>query len=66
MGLPTGVSAEAIQNRVDEFLTSHGMRNTKLYTSKSMLLREPDKKPIWTDISRQRLLTSSAVGTVDR
>lgn len=66
MGLPTGVSAEAIQNRVDEFLTSHGMRNTKLYTSKSMLLREPDKKPIWTDISRQRLLTSSAVGTVDQ
>ena len=66
MGLPTGVSAEAIQNRVDEFLTSHGMRNTKLYTSKSMLLREPDKKPIWTDISRQRLLASSAVGTVDQ
>lgn len=66
MGLPTGVSAEAIQNRVDEFLTSHGMRNTRLYTSKSMLLREPDKKPIWTDISRQRLLTSSAVGTVDQ
>lgn len=66
MGLPTGVSAEAIQNRVDEFLTSHGMRNTKLYTSKSMLLREPDKKAIWTDISRQRLLTSSAVGTVDQ
>lgn len=66
MGLPTGISAEAIQNRVDEFLTSHGMRNTKLYTSKSMLLREPDKKPIWTDISRQRLLTSSAVGTVDQ
>ena len=66
MGLPTGVSAEAIQNRVDEFLTSHGMRNTKLYKSKSMLLREPDKKPIWTDISRQRLLTSSAVGTVDQ
>ena len=66
MGLPTGVSAEAIQDRVDEFLTSHGMRNTKLYTSKSMLLREPDKKPIWTDISRQRLLTSSAVGTVDQ
>lgn len=66
MGLPTGVSAEAIQNRVDEFLTSHGMRNTKLYTSKSMLLREPDKKPIWTDISRQRLLTASAVGTVDQ
>lgn len=66
MGLPTGVSAEAIQNRVDEFLTSRGMRNTKLYTSKSMLLREPDKKPAWTDISRQRLLTSSAVGTVDQ
>ena len=66
MGLPTGVSAEAIQNRMDEFLTSHGMRNTKLYTSKSMLLREPDKKPIWTDISRQRLLASSAVGTVDQ
>lgn len=66
MGLPTGVSAEAIQNRVDEFLTSHGMRNTKLYTSKSMLLREPDKKPIWTDISRQRLLAASAVGTVDQ
>lgn len=66
MGLPTGVSAEAIQNRVDEFLTSHGMRNTKLYTSKSMLLREPDKKPVWTDMSRQRLLASSAVGTVDQ
>ena len=66
MGLPTGVSAEAIQDRVDEFLTSRGMRNAKLYTSKSMLLREPDKKPIWTDISRQRLLTSSAVGTVDQ
>lgn len=66
MGLPTGVSAEAIQDRVDEFLTSHGMRNTKLYTSKSMLLREPDKKPIWTDMSRQRLLEASAVGTVDQ
>ena len=66
MGLPTGVSAEAIQDRVDEFLTSHGMRNTKLYTSKSMLLREPDKKPIWTDMSRQRLLAASAVGTVDQ
>ena len=66
MGLLTGVSAEAIQDRVDEFLTSHGMRNTKLYTSKSMLLREPDKKPVWTDMSRQRLLASSAVGTVDQ
>lgn len=66
MGLPTGVSAEAIQDRVDEFLTSRGMRNTKLYTSKSMLLREPDKKPVWTDMSRQRLLASSAVGTVDQ
>lgn len=66
MGLPTGVSAEAIQDRVDEFLTSRGMRNTKLYTSKSMLLREPDKKPIWTDMSRQRLLAASAVGTVDQ
>lgn len=66
MGLPTSVSAEAIQDRVDEFLTSHGMRNTKLYTSKSMLLREPDKKPVWTDMSRQRLLASSAVGTVDQ
>lgn len=66
MGLPTGVSAEAIQDRVDEFLTSRGMRNTKLYTSKSMLLREPDKKPIWTDMSRQRLLATSAVGTVDQ
>lgn len=66
MGLPTGVSAEAIQDRVDEFLTSRGMRNTKLYTSKSMLLREPDKQPVWTDMSRQRLLASSAVGTVDQ
>ena len=66
MGLPTGVSAEAIQDRVDEFLTSHGMRNTKLYTSKSMLLMEPDKKPVWTDMSRQRLLAASAVGTVDQ
>lgn len=66
MGLPTGVSAEAIQDRVDEFLTSRGMRNTKLYTSKSMLLREPDKKPIWTDMSRQKLLAASAVGTVDQ
>lgn len=66
MGLPTGVSAEAIQDRVDEFLTSRGMRNTKLYTSKSMLLREPDKQLVWTDMSRQRLLASSAVGTVDQ
>lgn len=66
MGLPTGVSAEAIQDRVDEFLTSRGMRNTKLYTSKSMLLREPDKKPVWTDMSRQRLLAASAIGTVDQ
>lgn len=66
MGLPTGVSAEAIQDRVDKFLTSRGMRNTKLYTSKSMLLREPDKRPIWTDMSRQRLLAASAVGTVDQ
>lgn len=66
MGLPTGVSAEAIQDRVDEFLTAHDMRNTKLYTSKSMLLREPSKKPVWTDMSRQRLLAASAVGTVDQ
>lgn len=66
MGLPTGVSAEAIQGRVDEFLTAHDMRNTKLYTSKSMLLREPGKKPVWTDMSRQRLLAASAVGTVDQ
>lgn len=66
MGLPTGVSAEAIQDRVDEFLTAHDMRNTKLYTSKSMLLREPGKKPVWTDMSRQRLLAASAVGTVDQ
>lgn len=66
IGLPTSVSAEAIQDRVDEFLTSRGMRNTKLYTSKSMLLRELDKQPVWTDMSRQRLLASSAVGTVDQ
>ena len=66
MGLPTGVSAEAIQGRVDEFLTSHDMRNTKLYTSKAMLLREPGEKPVWTDMSRQRLLAASAVGTVDQ
>ena len=66
MGLPTGVSAEAIQDRVDEFLTAHDMRNTKLYASKSMLLREPGKKPVWTDMSRQRLLAASAVGTVDQ
>lgn len=66
IGLPTSVSAEAIQDRVDEFLTSRGMRNTKLYTSKSMLLREPDKKPVWTDMSRQRLLAASAIGTVDQ
>ena len=66
LGLQSVVSAVAIQDRVDEFLTSRGMRNTKLYTSKSMLLREPDKQPVWTDMSRQRLLASSAVGTVDQ
>lgn len=66
MGLPTGTSAEAIQGRVDDFLSELHMRKTKLYTSKSMLLRENDTEPSWTDVSRQRLLTPSAVGTVDQ
>lgn len=66
MGLPTGTSAEAIQGRVDDFLTELQMRKTKLYTSKSMLLRENNTEPSWTDVSRQRLLAPSAVGTVDQ
>lgn len=66
MGLPTGASAEAIQGRVDDFLTELQMRKTKLYTSKSMLLRENNTEPSWTDVSRQRLLAPSAVGTVDQ
>lgn len=66
MGLPTGTSAEAIQDRVDNFLNELHMGKTKLYTSKSMLLRENNTEPLWTDVSRQRLLTPSAVGTVDQ
>lgn len=66
MGLPTGTSAEAIQDRVDDFLNELHMGRTKLYTSKSMLLRESNTEPSWTDVSRQRLLTPSAVGTVDQ
>ena len=66
MGLPTGTSAEAIQDRVDDFLNELHMGKTKLYTSKSMLLRENNTEPLWTDVSRQRLLTPSAVGTVDQ
>lgn len=66
MGLPTGTSAEAIQGRIDDFLSELHMRKTKLYTSKSMLLRENNTEPSWTDVSRQRLLTPSAVGTVDQ
>ena len=66
MGLPTGTSAEAIQGRVDDFLSELHMRKTKLYTSKSMLLRENNTEPSWTDVSRQRLLAPSAVGTVDQ
>lgn len=66
MGLPTGTSAEAIQNRVDTFFDELHMDKTKLYTSKSMLLRERNSEPDWTDESRQRLLAPSAVGTVDQ
>lgn len=66
MGLPTGTSAEAIQGRVDDFLTELQIRKTKLYTSNSMLLRENNTEPSWTDVSRQRLLAPSAVGTVDQ
>lgn len=66
MGLPTGTSAEAIQKRVDEFFDELRMDKTKLYTSKSMLLREQNSEPDWTDESRQRLLAPSAVGTVDQ
>lgn len=66
MGLPTGTSAEAIQERVDNFLDELNMKKTKLYTSKSMLLRENNAEPSWTDVSRQRLLAPSAVGTVDQ
>ena len=66
MGLPTGTSAEAIQGRIDDFLTELQMQKTKLYTSKSMLLRENNTEPSWTDVSRQRLLAPSAVGTVDQ
>lgn len=66
MGLPTGTSAEAIQNRVDVFLDKLHMDKTKLYTSKTMLLREDGAVPVWTDASRQRLMATSAVGTVDQ
>ena len=66
MGLPTGASAEAIQNRVDCFMDKLNMFETRLYTSRSMLLRDQEETPLWTDISRQRLLTPSAVGTVDQ
>ena len=55
-----------IQDRVDDFLNELHMGKTKLYTSKSMLLRESNTEPSWTDVSRQRLLTPSAVGTVDQ
>lgn len=66
MGLPTGASAEAIQGRIDCFLNKLNMTKTKLYTSRSMLLRDSEESPSWTDISRQRLLTPSAVGTIDQ
>ena len=66
MGLPTGASAEAIQGRIDSFMDSLKMDKTKLYTSKSMLLKDPNEQTAWTDISRQRMLAASAVGTVDQ
>lgn len=66
MGLPTGTSAEAIQGRIDDCLTGLGMNKTKLFTSKSILLRESGAEPEFTDVSRQRLLAPSAVGTVDQ
>lgn len=66
MGLPTGASAEAIQNRVDDFMEKIKMDKTRLYTSKAMLFHESDTEPGWTDISSRRMLAHSAVGTVDQ
>lgn len=66
IGLPTGTSAAAIQGRVDDFLSTLGMPSSKLMTSKSFLLRDREESLSFTDISRQRLLYPSAVGTVDQ
>lgn len=66
MGLPTSASAEAIQERIDGYLESLDMGQTKLFTSKSMLLRDLEEHADFTDVSRQRMLEPSAVGTVDQ
>lgn len=66
MGLPTGASAEAIQGRVNDFVDSLHMDKTKLYTSKSMLFHDSEDEQDWTDISTRRMLSHSAVGTIDQ
>lgn len=76
MGLPTGVTAAALQDRFEDFLTQKlkitGKARTKLMTSQSFLLQAHDdnddtkESPEWTDYSRQRLLYPYAIGTVDQ
>ena len=76
MGLPTGVTAAALQNRFEDFLTQKlkitGKAKAKLMTSQAFLLQEHDdndntkESPEWTDYSRQRLLYPYAIGTVDQ
>lgn len=77
MGLPTGVSAAALQDRMEDFLFNkikiNGLDKTKLLTSQAFLLKEHEEdgngdniKPEWTDTSRQRLLYPYSIGTVDQ
>lgn len=77
MGLPTGVTAAALQGRFENFLTEKlkisDIKKAKLMTSQAFLLQEHEDdgneeeiKPEWTDYSRQRLLYPYAIGTVDQ
>lgn len=77
MGLPTGVSAAALQGRVEDFLCNKikvdEITKTKLLTSQAIFLKESEEdgsgdnlKSEWTDLSRQRLLYPYSIGTVDQ
>lgn len=77
MGLPTGVSAAALQSRVEDFLCNQikvdEITKTKLLTSQAIFLKESEEdgagdnlKSEWTDLSRQRLLYPYSIGTVDQ
>lgn len=77
MGLPTGVSAAALQGRVEDFLCNKikvdEITKTKLFTSQAIFLKESEEdgsgdnlKSEWTDLSRQRLLYPYSIGTVDQ